>query len=353
MYRISLYFLFQLLLLNAFGKGKIIRHIISDDAEVSVYIPGSYDTMHTYPTIYFNDGETIFTPGYRWMLNNKLDELIDEKIIEPVILVGIDSKNNRLSRYNPYNDNWIRQNWGSYTPGEKEYTSLISEMIIPFIEKKYSVKKQASARAIMGYSLGGLHATWAGLTHAYVFGFSAGLSPSYWVADNAILNDINTGQDGSRFWLDLGTAEWQYYIPVYKKLQQTGYKAGFDCFYYEVKDAGHIATDWIKRINYPLIAFAGINKDFSPKRMEVEFECIPSLSVAGKVYRRVNAVITLENGIKYSLSNTASYTLLKGDIKLHDDGTIIAGTKTKAEVEVKYGELKKRISFVINDCGKN
>jgi hypothetical protein len=215
------------------------------------------------------------------------------------------------------------------------------------------VKKQASARAIIGYSLGGLHATWAGLTHGSVFGFSAALSPSYWVADNAILNDIKTRQDESRFWFDLGTAEWQYYIPVYKKLQETGYTAGKDCFYLEVKDGGHIAADWIKRIDYPLIAFAGINKDLSPEKMELVFECIPSLSVAGKIYRRINAVVTLNNGIKYSLSNMASYTLLRGDIKLHDDGTVIAGTKTKAEAEVKYGEFKKRISFTIDDCGKN
>jgi len=353
MHRYFFFFLFQLSLLSAFSKGKIIHHIITDRAEVNVYIPHGYDTTHTYQTIYFNDGETIFAPGYGWELHNKLDKLIDGKIIEPVIVVAIDSKGSRLSWYNPYSDDWIKQNWGSYIPQTNEYTLLISEIIIPFIEKSYAVKKQASARAIVGYSLGGLHATWAGLTHASVFGFSAALSPSYWVADNAILDDIKTKQDESRFWFDLGTAEWQYYIPVYKKLQQTGYKAGFDCFYYEVKDAEHIAADWIKRIDYPLIVFAGVNKDLTPEKMDVLFECIPSLSVAGKIYRRVNAVITLKNGIKYSLSNTASYKLLKGDIKLHEDGTIIAGSKTKAEIEVNYKEFKKRIYFTIDDCGKN
>src|SRR5687768_1755725 len=214
MYRYLFYFFFQLLVLNAFGKGKISQHIISANAEVNVYIPDGYDTTHTYPAIYFNDGETIFAPGYGWTLNNKLDQLISDKIIEPVIVVAIDSKSSRLSWYNPYNDDWIKQNWGFYTPQANEYMLLINETIIPFIEKNYSVKKQASARAIIGYSLGGLHATWAGLTHGSVFGFSAALSPSYWVADNAILNDIKTRQDESRFWFDLGTAEWQYYIPV-------------------------------------------------------------------------------------------------------------------------------------------
>ena len=87
--------------------------------------------------------------------------------------------------------------------------------------------------------------------------------------------------------------------------------------------------------------------------MELVFECIPSLSVPGKIYRRVNALIQLANGIKYTLSNTANYTLMKGDIKLGDDGTITAGTESKAEVEVSYADFKKRISFTIDDCGKN
>ena len=351
MYHCLFLFLFHLLFFHASGKGKIIHHVIDDNAEVSVYIPDGYDTTNTYQTLYFNDGETIFAPGYGWELNTKLDKLIEKKIIEPVIIVAIDSKGSRLGWYNPYHDDWIKKNWGYYTPQANEYSLLIIETIIPFIEKHYAVKKEAAARAIVGYSLGGLHATWAGLTYADVFGFSIALSPSYWVKDNAILEDIKTKQEGSCFWFDLGTAEWQYYIPVYKKLQQAGYKAGVDCFYFEVKDAAHIAADWIKRIDYPLIAFAGINKDFSPKEMDVLFECIPSVSVPGKIYRRVNAVITLKNGIKYSLSDTACYKLLKGDITLHDDGTIIAGTKSGVEVEVSYERFKKRISFSIDSCG--
>ena len=350
MYHCLFFLCFQLVLLNAFGKGKVIHHSIDANAAISVYIPEGYDTDQRYQTLYFNDGETIFAPGYGWELNDKLDKLIGKKIIEPVIVVAIDSKGRRLSWYTPYHDDWILQNWGHYIPQANEYTLLISETIIPFIEKNYAVKKETAARAIVGYSLGGLHATWAGLKYSTVFGFSIALSPSYWVSDNSILGDIKTKREGSRFWFDLGTAEWQYYIPVYKKLQQAGYKAGTECFYFEVIDAAHVAADWIKRIDYPLIAFAGINKDLSPQALDVLFECIPSVSVAGKIYRRVNAIITLKNGIKYSLSNTANYSLLKGDITLQDDGTIIAGTKPKAEVEVTFQSFRKRISFSIVNC---
>ena len=87
-------------------------------------------------------------------------------------------------------------------------------------------------------------------------------------------------------------------------------------------------------------------------KLELVFECIPSLSVPGKVYHRVNAVMQLANGIKYTLSNTANYSLLKGDIKLWDDGTITAGAESRAEIEVSYADFKKRIAFTIDDCRK-
>lgn len=352
MYRYFFYVFVQLLLLNASAKSKIIHHVISEMAEVSVYLPNGYDSNKTYQTIYFNDGETIFEAGYGWELDKKLDWLIDNNILEPVLVAGVHSQGKRLSWYNPYQDDWIKHNWGFYTPQAATYTDLISEIIIPFIEKNYTVKKEASSRAIFGYSLGGLHATWAGLARANVFGFSAGLSPSYWVADKAIMKEMISKPKDSRFWFDLGTAEWDYYIPFYKKLQEAGIKAGTDCFYYEIKDGRHTASDWIKRIDYPLIAFAGINKDNKPVKMDLVFECIPSISVPGKIYRRVNAMVQLANGIKYTLSNTANYSLLKGDIELWDDGTINAGSESKAEVEVSYEGFRKRISFAIDDCKK-
>ena len=100
MYQYLVYFFFQLLVLNASAKGRIVHHAISDKAEVSVYLPDSYDSYRTYQTIYFNDGETIFAAGYGWELHKKLDRLIDNKVIEPVIVVAVHSKGNRLSWYN-------------------------------------------------------------------------------------------------------------------------------------------------------------------------------------------------------------------------------------------------------------
>jgi hypothetical protein len=218
------------------------------------------------------------------------------------------------------------------------------------MEKEYSVDKRSSCRAIAGFSLGGLHATWVGIKYPGLFGFNIAMSPSYWVDNQALFKETITKTPGSRFWFDIGTGEWDYYVPFYRQLQEGGYQAGLDCFYYEVKNELHNIDAWARRIQFPLIAFAGIDTSMAPVKMEVFAECMPGVQEKGTIYRRLNAVVTLKNGIKYSLSNTAFFALLKGDIKLYDDGTIIAGTQKKAQIAVTYREFYQMIKIKLKDC---
>ncbi len=340
------------ILAHAFPKGKIVRHLIKPDLEVEVYLPANYEANRSYKTIYCNDGETIFNENHEWKLHTKLDKWIWEKKIEPIILVAIHVYSNRNNWYIPYQDEWVQKNWGNYTPQAQNYTEMLIKDLIPFIEKTYSVTQE---RAILGYSLGGLQATWAGLKYPEVFSFSVAFSPSFWLADYALFKENvlkkNETASKNKFWFDIGTAEWDYYVPFYQKLQEKGYEAGKDCFYYEVKDGTHTAEDWLKRIEYPLIIFAGTNRDFTPKKMQIAAFCIPSASGSGKIYRRVSASVSLANGVKYTLSNTAQYKLLKGDIKLLPDGTITAlGTEKKAEVEIQFRNFRQIIAFQVENC---
>jgi enterochelin esterase-like enzyme len=311
----------------AFPKGDVVHHVINPNMEIDVYLPPNYNENQNYKSIYFNDGETIFQKGYGWDLHKKLDALIAKQVIESVIVVAVYANGNRNSWYIPYQDQWVQENWGNYTPQAQNYTETIVNEVIPFIEKNYKVNQE---RAIFGYSLGGSHATWAGIKYPENFSFSVAFSPSYWVSNYAIFKELSVKTQTTAVWFDLGTAEWEYYVPFYQKLQEVGYQAGKSCFYYEVKGGGHTAKDWLQRIDYPLIAFAGLNQDFAPKSMEVTALYIPSASGSGKIYRRINVVLTLANGIKYTPSNTANYTLLQGDIILLEDGTITAiGTEKK------------------------
>jgi enterochelin esterase-like enzyme len=332
------------------AQGTVIHKLVSNRFTVDIYLPAGYNLHNTYKTIYFNDGEQLFESRLGMRLDLLLDSLISKKITEPVIAVAINSKGNRLSLYTPYTDDWINQNWGNYVPGSVEYTQGIKNELVPFMEKEYAVDKRSTGRAMAGFSLGGLHATWAGIKYPELFGFSIAMSPSYWVANQALFKEPITKTTGNRFWFDMGTGEWDYYVSFYKQLQEAGYQAGLDCFYYEVKNELHNIDAWARRIQFPLIAFAGTDTSLAPLKMEVLAECIPSVQKMGTTYRRLNAIVTLKNGIRYSLSNTADYKLIKGDIELYDDGTIIAGDEKKAEIAVTYRDFYQLVKIRLANC---
>lgn len=64
-------------------------------------------------------------------------------------------------------------------------------------------------------------------------------------------------------------------------------------FYYEVPGVRHTPSDWMSRIHLLLKAFFGTK----PESMEVVLECIPSQSIPGLQFRRMNPIVTLTNGI--------------------------------------------------------
>ena len=116
---------------------------------------------------------------------------------------------------------------------------------------------------------------------------------------------------------------------------------GKNCFYLEVPDAQHQARDWRARITYPLLIFAGTVSNFNIQKIEIVIETIPSQS-SNRIYRRINPIITTQNGIRYSASTQASYELLNpsaGEVK--PDGSFYFSGQDALQVKVKYGEWEE------------
>lgn len=72
------------------------------DRIISIYLPQNYNKNSKYKVIYFNDGQYLFKGG--WNLEKQLDSLTENEIIEPIIVVGIHSNENRNSDLIPFND---------------------------------------------------------------------------------------------------------------------------------------------------------------------------------------------------------------------------------------------------------
>lgn len=133
--------------------GTVVRHIYHSDVtkgerELYVYLPPDYSAKSTYPVLYLfgGSGEVASTWSLFGRVNFIEDNLIAEGRALPMVIV---MPNNQVVHRND--------------PKHSEYTFrlLNDEMInvvIPFIEKTYSVKNDRHGRAIAGLSMGGRHA---------------------------------------------------------------------------------------------------------------------------------------------------------------------------------------------------
>lgn len=348
---VKLLYLFPLFLLTACSAdadNALQRHrieeIIVDGMKLSIYLPPDYDSNNTYPVAYFNDGQSLFGDlGPTWALQDVLDKLIRREKIRPIIAVGIHSDIYRTSNYVPYQDDWIRTNWGPYNPNARMYTQKVIDSIIPYIDEHYATDARADARAIIGSSLGGLHATWAALHYPAYFSMSAAFSPSYWVADYQIFEDAKKANSDQTVYFDIGTGEWNYYVPIIPALGQT---YGENVFYYEVPEATHTPQAWGARVHNALLLFAG--NDPGDSKWEVEIEVIKSQSRANTFFLRINPIIEFANGLTYSLSVAADYELLNPeDGEVGEDGSFKFTNPNDLRVMVGYkGESKEiRISY--------
>jgi predicted alpha/beta superfamily hydrolase len=332
---------------NGSCNGNLQDYQLNNGMQITVYTPPGYDQSKEYPLLILNDGETVFPPDPSSMAII-FNTLIEEDITEPFLAVAIYSGLSRNNWYIPYEDDWVTNNWGKYEPEAELYANQIFEQVIPSLQLEYNINEEEVG--IMGYSLGGLVSTWMGLTYPDQIKYSASLSGSFWVADYAIFDEVDEAYDnGQKFWFDIGTKEWNYYVPLYAALEEAGVEPGIRSFYYEVPDGRHVQSDWLERIPYPLMLFFGTEEP-EPERMEVILECIPSQSTSGLFFRRMNPIITLSNGVKYSLAHTATYTLQSGDVQLGVEGSFINNPDIISKVLVEYETFSETVSIPKGFC---
>ena len=90
--------------------------------------------------------------------------------------------------------------------GAGEYLAYLTREAIPYLEARLSLMKDIGHRAIMGYSLGGLFALWAGYS-CDEFGAAASLSGSLWYEGWMEFAKSHSPAPGTRVYLSLGKSE--------------------------------------------------------------------------------------------------------------------------------------------------
>jgi len=157
-----------------------------------VYVPALAfaDPAATFPVLYMQDGYNVFVnpaaPFGAWEVDPTTDALVAAGVVEPMIIVGIDT-DNRMDEY-LYAGITVDLGGGpiQVTPLLPDYADFLVEVIKPLVDDSFPTKPGRAETAMAGSSLGGISSLWIAWHHADVFGRVASFSGSYWV-----------GQDGS------------------------------------------------------------------------------------------------------------------------------------------------------------
>jgi predicted alpha/beta superfamily hydrolase len=237
--------------------------IYRNDRFLRVWVPPGYDNAenaaHQYPVLYLNDGQNLFEPaasfnGVEWQVDETADRLIRERVIPPLIIVGIDNAGkDRLREYMPHR---------SFQPmilrvqGTRYPTFLMKE-VMPFLERNYRVASGPRNTGLGGSSLGALIALYTVAVSPGIVGRLLLESPSLWAASRQIIRQSRTVRRWpERVFLATGSAEAgredrdRSIVDDVQELAAIFYRSGVDGRRLRLvvdKGASHHESAWARR----------------------------------------------------------------------------------------------------------
>ncbi|MFK7985265.1 MAG: alpha/beta hydrolase [Sandaracinaceae bacterium] len=125
---------------------------------------------------------------------------------------------------------------------------FLIETVLVALSSQVSIRVEPEARAVLGYSYGGLAALRT-VIHRDELGRAAAMSPSLWWQQRRLTREWNPERAPSRLWIDVGTAEpdrnqtLPYMVRDARELRdravEGGMRFGDELGYYEAPGEGH------------------------------------------------------------------------------------------------------------------
>lgn len=220
------------------------------DLQFRVYTPLGFSQREGLPAIYLTDG-----PGYinkdAGDMVNRLDQMIEDQSIEPLMAIFIDSRDPNNLQRNRRNSQFM---------GNDKYLKFITDELVPYIDYNYNTDPQSQSRAIMGLSFGGLNAAYAGVKAHNTFSMIGMQSPA--LHPNPQIYDLYRESKilPIKIFLSTGTLnDTEIGTRLLKKvLEDKGYK-----FKYKEVSEGHNWRNWKPLIDEALIYFFGTESNNS------------------------------------------------------------------------------------------
>jgi len=182
--------------------GAVTQHfyhssVTDGERSLLVYTPPGYDPVRKYPALYLMGGSGEVAES--WVINGQanfiMDNLLAEGRVIPMIIVF--PNNQIVHRSHPQHTEL------SFPLMEKEY----KEVILPFVESRYSVIKERHARAMAGLSMGGRHTQYIGTRNPDLFSSLGIFSAAMPIDDTPALRDPDFNSKIDYLFLGAGAFE--------------------------------------------------------------------------------------------------------------------------------------------------
>ncbi len=202
---------------------------LNNSRTIRIYTPPNYNSSSdSFGIIIMHDGLEYVSLA---SMHNVLDYLIHKNEIEPIIAVFIPPVN----RTQEYAGNQITQ-----------FSQFVVNEVLPYIERKYRIKKSPQFRAVAGASNGGNISLYLALNYPNIFGNVAAQSSN---VISAISNGFQNSQRlNLKVYLDIGKYDIPQLIPLVRNLRSILQSKGYDMIYAEYPE-GHSWGFWRAHID--------------------------------------------------------------------------------------------------------
>lgn len=221
------------------------------EREITVYVPEGHDGETPTPALFVFDGQNAFGDAPwnsgGWYLHEAIDGLDRARHAAPLVVAIPHGGHSRMDELTP----WPIEGRGG---GGDPFLEWVVGAVVPLARRRYRIPEGAVGAALGGTSWGALMALRGHFRFPHLFGGALALSPSCWVGDFAIFEDLRRRPlpPISRIYLDCGgrEAEGRMLPParaLAQELRARGYSDAQLCWV-EDPDADHLESEWRKRL---------------------------------------------------------------------------------------------------------
>lgn len=289
-----------------------------------VYTPPGYPLGRRLPVLYVTDGHE-YAPDHLGALVTTLDNAIADGRVAPLVVVFVDPRDPANLGVNRRQRELVPPG-GAVRDGQADrFLAYLTGELVPAVDAAFETDPAPAARGILGTSLGGLFAAYAGAERPGVFGRVAIQSPAFWAYtpiydryDAPAAND--PARAAQRFTLSQGTiGDGDGGVQLRGRFERGGYT-----FAYAERNEGHSWGQWralvpsVLRTLFPGVAASSTGRAEAPGRFGLRGS--PNPLAAGSTLR-------------YTLDAPGHVRLTVYDVMGREVATIVNGERTAGEHE--------------------